>query len=202
MGECEGGFDKARFEKVKDSHKKRLDASLENGMVDKQLVKLCKFINSTKNYSTSSSCSGRIMLLGIPKEGSKKDSYFHRRWHNTVDAEKVWMALNEKSKGELWLKQEPFILHIGCENLEDSRKILAVMRKVGIKRGGIMVAKPGKFIIELQGTQRMSVPVKKGNSVLVERSFIDYLVKRANEKLRKNYSTLKKFEMVCRAELK
>jgi tRNA(Phe) wybutosine-synthesizing methylase Tyw3 len=57
-----------------------------------------------------------------------------------------------------------------------------------------MVAKPGKFLIELQGNQGIALPVKKGKSALVEKKHLRYILRRANEKLAKNYRHLKKLE--------
>jgi tRNA(Phe) wybutosine-synthesizing methylase Tyw3 len=108
------------------------------------------------------------------------------------------MALGEKTMGEIWLKMEPFILHIGTDSLENSRRILATMYKAGVKRGGILVAKEGKFIVELQGTQEMSIPLKQGGKILVDDDFLRYAVKRANEKMGKNDTMLRRFEEECR----
>ena len=118
-----------RFEMVKEHHKKTFEDAAINGKMDPQLVSLCRFIASTKQFFTSSSCSGRIVLLKVNAEESKQESAFHRKWHSTVSADEVWNALEEKTKEELWLKQEPLILHIGAESIEGAKKILEIMRK-------------------------------------------------------------------------
>src|SRR3989344_852408 len=190
-----------RFEMVKEHHKKTFEDAAINGKMDPQLVSLCRFIASTKQFFTSSSCSGRIVLLKVNAEESKQESAFHRKWHSTVSADEVWNALEEKTKHERWLKQEPLILHIGAESIEGAKKILEIMRKCGIKRGGIMVAKKGKFLLEIVGTQRMSLPVKKDDKILISRGHLEFVVEKANRKLEKNYGTLGKFEETCRKKL-
>lgn len=191
-----------RFAKVKEHHTKTLEKALNEKKVDKQLISLLRFVSSTKNYFTSSGCSGRILLLKVSENEKKQEAAFHSRWHRAVSLEELWKALQRKSKGELWLKQEPFILHVGCKGLEESRKLLNIAQKTGIKRTGIIVAKEGKFLVEFIGTQHMSLPVKKGDEVLVEKDYLRYLLNRANKKLLRNYALLKKFEKNCKKELK
>ncbi|MFH1224449.1 MAG: hypothetical protein V1676_01470 [Candidatus Diapherotrites archaeon] len=190
-----------RFRMVKERHAATLQKAIDEKVIDARMRPLCKFIAGTENFFTSSGCAGRILLLGLPKGENKLEAYFHRRWHRAAKSAEVWGALREKTKGEVWLRQEPFIVHLGCANLEHSGKILGAMKKAGVKRGGIIVSKPGKFITELQGTDGMSLPLKKGKKILVGRGYVDYLVREANRKLARNYERLKRFEKACREEL-
>jgi len=180
---------KSRFSMVKKRHYSTLKKAEEEKKVDSRLVKLCDFIAETENYFTSSGCSGRILLLGLRGQ-SKKDSYFHRKWHSQADFEEVWKALREETPGEIWFKEEPFILHIGTNNLENASKILEVKDRSGVKRGGIIVAKKGKFIVELVGTEEIAFPVKKGNELMVEKEFLRRIVIEANNKIKRNYERL------------
>jgi len=198
----EKNVDKMRFRMVKERHSKSLGDALNEGKVDEQLQALCKYLEKTKNYFTSSGCAGRILLLGIPEGGTKKEAYFHEKWHREVNFSEIWSGIGRKSEGELWFKMEPFILHIGCADLKGGKKILSMMKNIGIKRGGIMVAKEGKFIVELTGTQQISLPVKNGDGILVEKEYLKYLIDSANRKLGKNYSQLKILEKECRKVLK
>ena len=190
-----------RFAAVKERHRSTFQEAVEKNLADEKLVPLCSFVAETKNFFTSSGCAGRILLIQLPKGESKQDASFHRRWHRKISFKEAKQALNEKTKGEVWLKMEPFILHIGTNSLENARKILRVMYKAGIKRGGMIVAKEGKFLVELQGTQEMSVPVKHREKILVDDGFLRFLVKKANEKLGKNYAMLERFELECRSAL-
>ncbi len=191
-----------RFEMVKKRHRESFEKALDEGKVDKQLQGLCKFVAKTKGYFTSSGCAGRILLLSVPEGGGKKEAYFHEKWHREVSFNEVWKGIGKKSKGELWFKMEPFILHIGCKGLKDSRKIISMMRRIGIKRGGIMVAKEGKFIIEFTGTQNIAAPVKKGDEILVDEEYLKFLIAGGNEKIVKNYTQLKILEKECKKALK
>lgn len=191
-----------RFFMVEEMHRKTFEKAVKDRKADEKMIPLCRFVSKTKNFFTSSSCAGRIILLQLPKNENKLDASFHRKWHKKVSEKELWTGIDAKTVGELWFKLDPFILHIGGKDLEGAKKILECMAKAGVKRGGIIVAKPGKFLIEMQGTQGMAFPVKKDNEVLVDKAYIKYILARANKKLEKNYLLLKKLEKVFRKELK
>jgi len=191
-----------RFSMVKERHKKTFEKAVKEGKADKQMHSLCRFVSLSKEFFTSSSCAGRIILLQLPKNENKREASFHRKWHRKVGEKEIWEGIEAETKGELWFKLDPFILHIGAAKLEGARKILECMKKAGVKRGGIIVAKPGKFLVEMQGTQAIAFPVKRGKKALVGKEFLEYILDRANEKLGQNYEMLKRLEKVFRQELK
>jgi len=191
-----------RFSMVKAMHRKSFEKAVLGKKADKQIIPMCRFVSKTKHFFTSSSCAGRIILLQLPKEESKKEASFHRKWHRKARKKELWEGIGAESKGELWFKLDPFILHIGTDSLENAKKILAVMKKAGVRRGGIIVAKPGKFLIEMQGSQGIAFPVKKDDEAVVEEEFMEYVLMRANQKLERNYALLKRLEQVFRRELK
>ena len=192
----------SRFEMLKRHNGTEFEKAVREGKADRQIMRLCGFLNGLKDFFSSSSCAGRIMLLKADAAESKREAAFHAKWHRQVKLVEIWKEL-EKNSGnqELWFKQEPFILHVGANNLENANKILRCCRLAGIKRAGIMVAEREKFILEIIGTQGMSLPVKKASRVLVEKKFLKFALEKANAKLKRNYSHLEKFEKIIRKEL-
>ncbi|HLC92222.1 MAG TPA: hypothetical protein VJH23_00780 [archaeon] len=186
----EGGNESgSRFKMVKKRHRKTYETALSQGKVDEQMKELCSFVTGTENYFTSSCCSGRIMLL--EKRGDKKtENFFHRKWHRNVTKKELLEGFLENVSGEMWFKLDPFILHIGCEDIEHANEILFAMKKSGVKRGGIMVAEEGKVLIELQGTEQMSFPLKLGKKMLVSEGYLSAVLPKANKMLSKNYKRL------------
>lgn len=190
-----------RFEMVKKRHSKTLKKAIETKKIDKEMIELCELISEKKEFFTSSGCSGRILLLSLTNR-TKKDASFHRKWHQPIKPKKAINALKEETSGQIWLKVEPFIIHIGTNSLENARKVLATKNKAGIKRGGIIVAKPGKFVVELIGTDKMSVLLKKNKDQLASEKFIREQAIEANKKLERNYERLEKFKKTIKEELK
>lgn len=191
----------SRFSMVKKRHRQTFLEAVEKKRADPYIIPLCTFIAGTKNFFTSSTCSGRIVLLKVNEQETKKEAAFHAKWHREVEFSELWNALNEKSGEELWFKMEPFIIHIGTDTEKNAGKLLEIMKKCGIKRGGIQVLKEGKIILELTGTQHISCPAKKEDNLLFTQDYAREILARANKKLAKNHQLLEKFEQECRKNL-
>ena len=190
-----------RFKMTKEHHSDTYLTAKNNGKVDNEFIPLCDYIEKTKEYFTTSSCAGRITLVGLDKEENKKESAFHRKWHRKVKLGEVKEGIDSFNGKILWFKQEPLIFHIGTGTIDNARKILAVCEMAGIKRAGIKVAKEGKFIIEMVGTHNITTPVKDGE-IKISDDYLAYLVEKANEKYDKNFEMLKKFEKEVKKNLK
>ena len=192
---------KTRFKMTKKHHRLTLEKADQENKVDTQLRGLCKWIQETENYFTSSGCSGRIALLDIEKENSKLHSFLHRKWHRVIELEEVQQGIETETRGELWFKLDPFILHIGCQSLSHAKALLNLMNKAGIKRGGIFSVKEGRYLVEFIGSHSMSIPVKKEGELLVSPEYIAYVVQRMNEKLTMNYNKLAQLEKIIKEQL-
>ena len=184
-----------RFKMLKRKYAEMLNNALKENKVDKQLIPFLKKVNSLDKFFTASSCAGRIILLETNTSESKKESKFIFKKHGKVSFEEIFPKIRDFDAKDkyLWFKQEPFILHIGTDTLENAKKIITAMRNAGIKRGGIMVAQEGKYIIELLGTQSLSLLVKYKDFQICENCFRKQL-QIANKKLERNYRRLKLFE--------
>ncbi|MDO8625384.1 MAG: tRNA wybutosine-synthesizing 3 family protein [Candidatus Diapherotrites archaeon] len=190
-----------RFQMVKQHHYRTFHTAVKTQKADKAAIPLCTFLNDQTKYFTTSSCAGRILLLNVDSMETKQETAFLYKSHETANALTAWNSLGAPTRNEVWFKQEPFILHIGTDSLENANRILSCSREAGIKRGGIMVAKPGKFLLELLGTQGISAPVKHKKELLVDEKYFGFLVKRANLKLEKNAQQLQRFERIVREKL-
>lgn len=190
----------SRFEMTKKHHTQTFLKAKKDGKMDQEFIPLCEHITKTKNYFTSSCCSGRIALVGLNKEEEKKESAFHRKWHRKVKLKEIKEGINSYKGHILWFKQEPIILHIGTNSIENAKKLLTLCEKTGLKRAGIKVAKEGKYLIEILGTHNINTPIKEGKMV-VDEKYLEYLVKKSNEKFQKNQEVLKKLTKQIKKEL-
>lgn len=192
--------EKTRFIMTKQHHKKTYEEAKSIGRMDSDFIPLCDYITATKNYFTTSSCAGRISLIGLGKKEIKQESSFYRKWHRTVKPEEVLQAVKKYDGAVLWFKQEPLILHLGTNNLQNAKKILFLCEKVGIKRAGIKVAKDGKYIAEILGTQSINTPIKEGK-LTANDEYLKYLIKKANQKFKKNQELIEKLFKEAKKEL-
>ena len=87
------------------------------GKWDNKIKKICNLINKNPQYYTTSSCSGRIIIM-IDNEKKAKD-LFKFVSHNKVNSKELLNEINKiKTKENIKFKQEPMILHIACEKIE------------------------------------------------------------------------------------
>ncbi len=179
----------------------KFELALSKDEVDKDLVEFLKKFNEKKFYYTSSSCAGRIILLH--DLGCKKDSYFVARWHRKVKVEEVFDNVmkfcngKDAGKGILLFRQEPIIMHIISYDLEHAKNILEISVKNGLKHSGIIALCNERYVVEINGNERMSVPLVYNNNLLIEKNnmfqYLSSIVELANKNFEKNEKRRDKF---------
>ncbi len=193
----------ARFRMVKERHTKSLENAITEKKIDPLMIPISNYIATTKEFFTTSTCSGRITLMDLDETEKKREGAFFRKWHRTVTFDEVWEGIcDETNTGNVWFKQDGLVVLIGTNTLENAKHVLNVVHNLGIKRVGINHFEPGKIHIELFGTQHMSVPVKRGKEILAGKEYVKELVKLANKKWKLNDKTLKKLCAALKKELK
>ena len=183
------------------------------GKWDEKIISLCEKINSKENYYTTSSCSGRILLMieqekkgenlflfvshdkisfkelknEIDKIVSPPNSSLHSHERNNARENSRPPRENLKIK----FKLEPCILHIACKNLEDAEKLFEIGKNAGWKRLGIIGTRNG-FTFELNSTEKLEFPIIKNKKILVDDNFLNIVVDEANGKLEKGWGKIRK----------
>ena len=91
-----------KFVKRKQDILSKSDKS-SKGNHDKKIIKLCEKINSLENYYTTSSCSGRVVLM--IDQDKKEKGLFIKVYHNLItfkqlkdDLDKITRALHSRLK--------------------------------------------------------------------------------------------------------
>ena len=181
------------FDKQKQNCLSAIDLS-RKGSVDEPVVDLVRFINSHKNYFTTSSCSGRIIVVDNDDDGAikKKGCKWILTSHETVDKLAVSVCLKD-IEGNAVFKFEPFILHVQCRTLSDAQVLLGCGVASGFRNSGISVGNKGKFITAIRSTHSLEVPLSCNGKLLVSSGYIEYLVEIANKKLEENFDRIRKF---------
>ncbi|MBU0471692.1 MAG: hypothetical protein KKF89_02820 [Nanoarchaeota archaeon] len=175
--------------------KKMLSNDKSNkGSVDKPIQNLLDKINTLDDYYTTSSCSGRIILIKIPESGSKKDTNFLLRTHELANADELITLIHKLKELEtVWLRQEPVILHVAARTLKDASKLLRLVRIIGFKRCGLFEVEK-RFLMELVSTEKIDAIIAKDGEVLVSDKYIRVLVEEANKRLKRTWEKTKKLE--------
>ncbi|MCX6746988.1 MAG: tRNA wybutosine-synthesizing 3 family protein [Candidatus Pacearchaeota archaeon] len=180
------------FSKRKKDVLSKLDKSNKN-IWDERITILCNKINLSSEYYTTSSCSGRIVLM--IDQDKKEKNLFVFVYHNNISLEKLKEDLDTalKKNKEIKFKLEPCILHVACRTLEDAQKLYNKAKLAGWKKSGIVGMKNG-FTLELNSTERLEFPIINQKKMLVDDEFLKIVIEEANKKLKKSWEKIKKLE--------
>jgi len=169
------------------------------GFWDDKIKGLCEKINKRKEFYTTSSCAGRIVLL--KQEDKKGENRFVFRTHDKISFEDLKKELSkiEKSKekgrekGVIYFKQEACILHVACRDLGDAQDFLKKAKLSGWKKSGIMNIGE-RIMLELMSTEAIVFPIMDKGKILVSDGFLKLIVKEANKKLERSWEKIQNFE--------
>jgi len=176
------------FELIKHNALGKEDQS-RAGDWDPLIKPVCDLINTFKNYCTTSSCSGRIIITEH-SSNKKCDTEWLLVKHDNVTFEEVNESLKKIDGGEVWFHVHPFILHIACKTIEDAFELLKLFRNSGFKRVGING--PKKNVIEIIGTDRIELPIGNNGELLIQEDYLRFLVNESNKKFIKNIERIDK----------
>ncbi|MCK4475613.1 MAG: hypothetical protein KAU16_02705 [Methanophagales archaeon] len=186
-----------------EEQKKRALEKLRIRGADEEIAGIIEKINSSEDFFTTSSCSGRIVLICLPEIGAKREAKFIGKWHRAVTKEEVLEAIKLKSsagvsnKGEVWLLSQSPILHVACRDLEKAKALLRIAIESGFKYSSIKAISNlkdnGKVVVEIVSTERMDVPVGKDGVMFCSEAYIDFILSKANFMLERGKEKLKRF---------
>lgn len=185
------------FEQQKHHQLSQKDKSAKQSW-DEKIISLCRKINAFSEYYTTSSCSGRIVL--IKGDMKKQPNLFLKVWHKPITVQKLKKELQKAAKswpGLVYFKQEPVILHVAAKDLAAAQNLIEFAIHSGWKRCGIIAAKQ-RFVVELANTERLEFPVINKEKILVNDSFLRLIIQESSQKLRKSWEKIKRLEKELR----
>jgi len=174
------------FQKQKKNILSKIDKS-KKGSIDKEIKKLVDKINSFDCYYTTSSCSGRILILTSPESGRKNEVEWLFDSHSKIKFNDLKLIIKKikNFKENIWFKSEAAILHVVADNIENAVKLMNIARDIGFRRSGIISIKNNKVSMELISTERLEAIIAKKGNLIVTNDYLKELIKEANDKLKK-----------------
>jgi len=187
------------FNKEKKEFLAKKDKS-RKGTIDNRIRKLVNKINSLSDFYTTSSCSGRILFLTIPKSNKKNEVQYLLNSHKKIKYNALKKPLKtiitkiklRKIKNDVWFKVDGAILHIASNNINSAKKLLSTARDIGFKRSGIISVGKNRVTIELISTEKIETIVGKNKKLLVGEDYFKVLIKESNKKLEKTWKKIDK----------
>ncbi|MBW2976641.1 hypothetical protein KY347_04305 [Candidatus Woesearchaeota archaeon] len=182
------------FEKKKKDFLRKKDKS-RKGSIDGKIKKLVNRINSFGDFYTTSSCSGRILLLAIPESNKKNEVKYLFCSHKKIKYNELEKALPEKlPKNIVWFRVEPAILHIACRNLDSALRLLNTARNIGFRRSGIISAGKNRIVMEIISTEKIDAIAGKKSKLLIGKNYFKILVEEGNKKLERTWKKIGKLD--------
>ncbi len=188
------------FLDIKENALKKLENAKKDDLVDSYILSLLELINDSQQYYTSSSCSGRIVLLEIPSIGDKKEAKFLGKWHKVIEPAEVLSSVENAKKGVLWLLAQSPIIHIGTDSIPAADNMVKTAVSCGFKNSGIKSLKR-KIIIEVCSTERLDTPIGKDGILYCDKEHLELLIKIANDVLKRSQLKLTRFEKRLKKDL-
>lgn len=170
-----------------------LEESLREGEVDEEVRPLLDAINSREGCVTTSSCSGRIQLIQLPRLGDKRGAKVLGKWHSPVDAGGLGEALRgAEGSGMVFLMVQSPIVHVRCRDLRAAADLRALGEASGLKYSTIRSLTLGDddtvdgIVVELLGTGSMDMPLGAGGWIFPEGEYLEFLVDVSNKVFSRN----------------
>ena len=177
---------------------KSLEKAMGENKVDRGILPILNMINDSEEYYTSSSCSGRVVLLEIPQIGDKKRARFLGKWHRNITADEITSAVKKAKIGLLWLLAQSPILHIVANKTETADKMVKIANASGFKNSGVK-STGKKTIVEVCSTERLDAPIGRDRLLFCNDEHLQLLVDIANEVIEKSTVKLHRFEQKLKA---
>nr|XP_057917614.1 tRNA wybutosine-synthesizing protein 3 homolog [Doryrhamphus excisus] len=165
------------------------------GVVDEDVVHIVSLLNSYEEYFTTSSCSGRIIIIDKAPESvvvQKKNLVWLLVSHSKCTFDDMMSAL-ANSCGNAVLKFEPFVMHVQCRRMDDAHLLLSTALQSGFKNSGLTASKKGKIITAVRCTHSLEVPLSNQGRLLVSHEYIHFLTQIANQKMEDNLKQIERF---------
>lgn len=184
---------------VFDNEKKECLAKLgkpdqsKKGGVDEAVWPVLHAINDCEDFYTTSSCAGRINLFKEPEDSRKDQAEWLFVSHDPITFSDLRPTLNDLPQGTVWFKYEAAILHVVARNENAANKFLQSARESGFKHSGLL-STTKRYVMEVLDSERFEVPVAVDGKLIVDEAFVEFLVKKANNKLGVTRGKLHKLE--------
>lgn len=164
------------------------------GCIDDPIKGLVQFINEESDFVTTSSCSGRVVLFceDVTNGNHKKGCKWLFTSHENIKDDDLWNSIDPK-EGNNILKYEPLILHVQCSTLESAKLMHTCALESGFRNSGITLGKRGKVILAVRSCVGLEVPLTEDGIVLVSKEYLEFLTKKANEKIEENKLRTERF---------
>jgi tRNA wybutosine-synthesizing protein 3 len=167
----------------------KLDKS-KKGDIDQRALPLITTINQRENYYTTSSCSGRVYLW--TGSGKKNETLWINMSHDLID--ESFLTPSKPHNSLIWLRFEPFIMHICCKDIESANHLLQEVHKFYKKSSILSIA--NKIILEIRSSESIEMPLYENNQLLFPKTHHTFLINMINQKMNEMWNKMEKLRVM------
>lgn len=171
----------------------KLNNAENENKIDEDIKNILKIINSDDNYFTSSSCSGRIVIIELPSLGNKKEAKFLGKWHRKVKFSEIEFAIKLATNGMIWILAQSPILHVIAKSNVSADKLIKIAISSGFKNSGVK-SYYDNIVIEICSTERLDSPIGKNGKLFCNEEHLKLITDISNHIIVRSRKKIGKFE--------
>lgn len=139
----------------------RLGRDMARGLVDPDIVDILDAINRREEFYTTSSCSGRIVVIAAPSPGDKPAARILGKWHRKITVDELRTALDKAPRKTyvVWASAQGPLIHIAARDMGSAAKLLEAGHLAGFKYSCIHVMGEDRHIVEIRSAERIDLPL-------------------------------------------
>lgn len=164
----------------------------KKGDIDTKAIPLINTINQLPNYYTTSSCSGRVYLW--TGSGKKNETIWVNMSHDIIN--ESFLILPKPYSSLVWLRFEPFIMHICCKDLESANSLLQEVHKLYKKSSILSIS--NKIILEIRSSESIEMPLYDNNQLLFPQTHHSFLINLINQKMNDMWDKMEQLKMMIK----
>ncbi|MEM0000001.1 MAG: hypothetical protein QXH02_00510 [Desulfurococcaceae archaeon] len=174
----------AKWKSRKEYMWRRIWEDLEIGYLDRDLLPLLVLVNTDSELYTTSSCSGRIVVMDSDYPWSRDETGIVFKAHIPVKPEELVFVYRFEPHKRIWINVTGPIVHIYSSTMKKATQILEVARKSGFKHSGIMhLSKARGVFLELVTGIFVSQLVRTRDRVFIKYEDLEAFIKLLNAAL-------------------
>lgn len=176
------------FIQRKNSVLKKIDKSNKSSW-DERIISICNKLNKNENYYTTSSCSGKSVIL--EEKIGKDGTYYLWTSHDLIKFEELKKIVFSLEKKEIKYKSESPIIYVVCRDIESAKTLFEKSIQAGFKESGIKLT--NKLIaVEIRSGEKIEFPLISKKNILITEEFLKEVVKITNKKRKIGWQKIKK----------
>lgn len=143
-------IDSFKYRKRKILSWKRIWEDLEIGYLDRDLLPLLVLMNSDAEIYTTSSCSGRIVVMDAEYPWVRDETGVIFKSHIPIESSELKFIYRYKPFKKIWIIVSGPIIHFYSLSARKANRILNTARRMGFKHSGVIhVSRDKGFFVEL-----------------------------------------------------